>query len=229
MRLPPGLVAATLIRRLNRFAVEVELQGQLRQAHLANSGRLHELMLAGTPALLLPRGGPRRKTAYDLLLLCIGRLWVSADARLPNRLAQEALAAGRIEPLRGYRILKPEGSFGGSRVDFLLEGAQGSCLLEVKSVTLVVDGVALFPDAPTQRGVRHLEALVEARQQGLAAAVLFVVQRADAWAFAPNDAADPAFGRALRQAAAAGVQVLAYRCRVSPRAIAISRRLPVRI
>lgn len=222
-------MAATLIRRLNRFAVEVQLQGQRLPAHLANSGRLHELMLAGTPALLVPKGGPRRKTAYDLLLLRIGRHWVSADARLPNRLVQEALAADRIEPLRGYRVRKAEVSFGGSRVDFLLEGTLGPCLLEVKSVTLVVDGVALFPDAPTQRGVRHLEALMQARRQGLEAAVLFVVQRADVLAFAPNDAADPIFGRALRQAAAAGVQVLAYRCRVSPRAMAISHRLPVRI
>jgi len=229
VRFPSNLVSATLLRRLNRFAVEVELDRRPVVAHLANSGRLAELMFPGTPALLVPKAGPQRKTAFDLLLVRIDGRWVSADARLPNALVREALAKGQIGPLRGYAVLRPEAPFAGSRVDFLLRGPKGLCLLEAKSVTLVVDGVGLFPDAPTGRGQRHMETLLEAWRQGMEAAVLFIVQRGDAVAFRPNDEADPTFGRLLREAAAAGVAVLAYRCQVSPRAIRIGDPLPVRL
>lgn len=229
MLLPAGLIPATLIRRLNRFAVEVELEGHPLAAHLPNSGRVRELLQPGTPALLVSRSGSRRKTAFDLLLVRLGPTWVSADARLPNALVREALAEGRLEPFRRYAEVRPEARFGGSRVDFLLRGREGDCLLEVKSVTLVEAGVALFPDAPTARGTCHLRELTEARRQGLAAAVLFVVQRRDGGAFSPNDPADPSFGRILREAAQKGVQVLAYRCRVSPREIRIAGSIPVRL
>jgi sugar fermentation stimulation protein A len=229
VRLPPGLVPAAVVRRLNRFAVEVSLSGSLAVAHLPNSGRVRELLAPGTPALLAPRPGPGRKTPFDLLLVRLGETWVSADARLPNALAREALARGAIEPLAGLAVLRSEVAFGESRVDFLLEGGARRCLLETKSVTLVEDGVALFPDAPTARGTRHLRDLLAARQQGLEAAVLFVVQRPDAREFRPHEAADPAFSKALRQAAAAGVAVLAYGCDVSPQEVQIAARLPVRL
>lgn len=229
MRLPPHLVPALVLRRLNRFAVEVEVGGRPLAAHLPNSGRLRELLAPGTPALLAPRPGAGRRTAFDLLLVRLGHTWVSADARLPNPLLREALDEGRIEPLRPYPQVQSEVRFGGSRVDFLLRGPAGHCLLETKSVTLVERGIALFPDAPTRRGVRHLEELVEARRRGLAVAVAFVVQRGDARAFAPHDEADPLFGRALRRAAHEGVMVLAYRCRVSPRRVAIAGPIALRL
>ncbi len=229
MRFPPGLVPAVVVQRLNRFAVEMEAEGRPVVAHLANSGRVRELLRPGTPGLLCPRVGAHRKTRFDLLLVRLGRTWVSADARLPNALAREALAAGRLAPLRGYSLVRPEARFGASRMDFLLRGPGGECLLEAKSVTLVEDGVALFPDAPTVRGTRHLAELVKARRQGMGAAVLFVVQRGDADAFSPHDEADPRFGRALREAAAAGVAVMAYRCRVSPRGMRIAGEIPVRL
>ncbi len=227
MRLPQGLVSATLVRRLNRFAVEVLLAGKPARAHLANSGRLHELMLPGARVLLVPREGPGRKTAYDLALVCVDGLWVSADARLPNALFREALAEGRLVAFRGCRVARSEVFYGGTRLDFLLECPRGPLLVETKSVTLVEDGVGLFPDAPTERGRRHLEALAGAAAEGKGAAVVFIVQREDARAFAPHREADPRFARALRAAAEAGVRVLAYRCRVDPRQVSIADPLPV--
>lgn len=229
MLLPPDLVVATVSCRLNRFAVQVVRDGVPVAAHLANSGRLQELLAPGTPALLAARAGPKRKTAFDLLLVRVGRHWVSTDARLPNALVDEALAEGRLKPLRPYRKARREVRFGHSRMDFLLGTPPEQCLLETKSVTLVEGGIALFPDAPTERGLRHLRELISARQTGLAAAVVFVAQRGDARAFRPHDEADPRFGHALREAAEAGVLVLAYRCRVSPQEIRIAAPIPVRL
>jgi len=229
MRLAGQLRPAAILGRLNRFAVWVDLDGREEVVHLANSGRLHELLIPGTPALLAPRDSPGRKTRFDLLLVRIGGEWVSADARLPNALVREALAAGALPPFRAYPAVRPEVRYGESRVDFLLEGEGGVCLVETKSVTLVEAGLALFPDAPTLRGVRHLRTLIGARAEGWQAAVVFVVQRGDALAFAPNEPADPLFAQTLREAAAAGVGVYAYRCRVTPREIRLAGEMPVRL
>jgi sugar fermentation stimulation protein A len=152
---------------------------------------------------------------------------VSADARLPNDLVHEALAAGRLPRFSGYHRIQREVFHGRSRIDLALSGPRGRCLIEVKSVTLVERGMALFPDAPTERGRRHLETLAAACRGGERAAVLFVVQRADATSFAPNDAADPAFGAALRAASARGVEVYAYRCSVTRREMTLAGGLPV--
>ncbi len=214
MRLPSGLVHARIKRRLNRFAVEVEFGGRSATVHMANSGRARGLLEPGTPALLIPRHSPGRKASFDLALVHADGVWVSADARLPNGLVREALAEGRIERLAGYSDVQAEARHGGSRFDFLLEGPGGACLVEAKSVTLVQDGIGLFPDAPTPRGMRHVRELAQVARGGMAGCVLFVVQRPDDDALAPNDDDDPAFGRALREAAEAGVAVLAYRCDV---------------
>jgi len=229
VRYPEGLVEAAVVRRLNRFAAEVLVEGAPAAVHLANSGRARELLEPGTPCLLVPRARPHRKTRFDLALVRLGEIWVSADARLPNRLVLEGLLEGRIAPLQRYAGVRAEVRFGASRVDFLLGRPPQQCLVEAKSVTLVEDGVALFPDAPTLRGRRHLLELMEARRQGMAAAVLFVVQRPDAHELRPNDEADPAFGRTLREAAAEGVMLLAYRCDVSPAEIRIADQIPVNV
>ncbi len=213
--------------RLNRFAVEVVTGEGRAQAHLANSGRLHELMVPGAPVLLAPREGAGRKTPFDLALVQVEGVWVSADARLPSLLLREAVEEGRVEAFAGQRVAAGEPPFQGVRLDLLLQGPQGPTLVETKSVTLVVEGVALFPDAPTERGRRHLAALVAACRQGLGAAVVFVVQRPDALAFAPHEAADPRFAEALRWAAQEGVAVLAYRCLVGPQEVALDGPLPV--
>lgn len=229
MKLPRGLVPSRIVQRLNRFAVLVTVNGRHEVAHLPNSGRIQELLVPGTCALLVERPRPGRKTLYDLLLVCLEDQLVSADARLPNALLKEELLAGRLAPFRHYTVVRPEARYGDSRCDFLLEGPQGRCLVEVKSVTLVVEGTALFPDAPTVRGARHLETLMAAQRQGYQAAVVFIVQRADAHVFMPNDGADPTFGATLRQAAALGVEVYAYRCRVAETEIHIADAIPVRL
>ena len=154
---------------------------------------------------------------------------VSVDARLPNALFAEALAAGRLELFRRYAHFKREVQFGESRLDFWLEGPVGVCWVEVKSVTLVEEGVARFPDAPTARGARHLRELTAALGQGEDAAAVFVIQRSDARCFTPHIRADAAFGAALREAASAGVGVYAWTCEVSERSVIIDGRIPVNL
>jgi len=221
-------ITGRFLSRENRFLVTVEVEGGRVSAHLPNSGRLGELLTPGRRVLLVERPGPRRKTGYDLSLVEFEGHWISVDARLPNDLVEDALRAGRIKPLRGYVSLHREVRRGRSRFDFLLEGPeQPPCWVEVKSVTLLVDGLACFPDAVTVRGRRHVEELAALAEGGERAVVLFVVQRDDAQGFRPHDEADPAFGRALRAAARQGVEVYAYACHIEPGRAAISHPLPV--
>ena len=159
----------------------------------------------------------------------LGSTLVSADARLPNALVAEALAEERLPEFGSYPGVQREVTFGESRLDLMLEGVPGRCYLETKSVTLVVDGVGFFPDAPTERGAKHVRSLVKAVEAGHRAAVVFVVQRDDAEAFTTHDTADPEFGVCLRQGIAAGVEVFAYRCRVTEREITLCHSLPVRL
>lgn len=229
MRWPP-LVRGELIRRENRFRVSVRVHGAETAAHLANSGRLRELLQPGASAWLIAREGAARKTAYDLALVEHEGALVSVDARLPNRLFAEALAAHWPPCGAGPVQVQPEPRLGASRVDFCLTSPQARCWVEVKSVTLVRGGLALFPDAPTLRGARHLRELAAALQgDSEQAAVVFVVQRGDATCFAPNRETDPAFARALAEAAQAGVAVRAYGCRVHLDEIAMDAELPVQL
>lgn len=222
------LVHGRFLARDNRFRVTVEAGGRILAAHLACSGRLAELLLPGRPVVLARRTGPGRKTGYDLALVRDGGGWVSVDTHLPNRLVGRALRAGRLAPLAGYERVRPEVSYGRSRLDFLLEaGGRRPCLVEVKSVTLVVDGLGCFPDAVTARGRRHLLELASALDAGYRAAALFIVQRGDARGVRPHDEADPAFGCALREAVQRGVEVYAYGCRVEPGEVEIAEALPV--
>ncbi len=226
MRWPP-LIPASFLRRLNRFAVEVRLGRRRVRAHLPNSGRLHELLVPGYPMWLARRDG-RRRTRYDVQVVGLpDGILVSADARVPNALFREAWRQGRLPSFGGYTALQAEVPLGEGRVDFRLTGPAGTAYVEVKSVTLVEGGCGLFPDAPTARGRRHLEALMAARARGARAAILFVVQRPDARAFRPHDAADPAFGEILRAAVAHGVEALAYRCEVSLEEIRLAGPIPV--
>ena len=230
MKLHPNLVEGHFIVRLNRFAALVDVAGREEMVHVANSGRLRELFEPGRRLLLAPAPGERRKTRYDLALVDLGHTLVSADARLPNALVAEALAAGRLEPFAHYPEVRREVTYGESRLDLELEGPAGRCYLETKSVTLVEDGgVALFPDAPTTRGVKHLHTLIQAAAEGHRAGAILVVQRSDAACLSPHDESDPEFGRTLREAKSAGVDVLAYRCCVSPAEITLADPIPVRL
>lgn len=227
MLFPHPLVTASFLERANRFACWVMVNGKREMAHLPNSGRLREVLAPGRPVYLVEAASPQRRTRYDMLLADMDSLLVSVDARLPSDLVEEALKARRLAPFRSYPRIRREVAFGHSRLDFLLQGNRQLCYMEVKSITLIEAGRGLFPDAPTLRGRHHLLSLIQARHEGHRAAIIFVVQRPDATGVSPNDATDPAFGAALRQAAGAGVGIYAYRCRVSLREIRIEAEIPI--
>jgi sugar fermentation stimulation protein A len=228
VKLPP-LVPARFVRRDNRFRVTVELAGEPVAAHLPNSGRLPELLTPDRPCWLVEFDDPRRKTRFDLKLMAYAGTLVSLDARLPNPLFAEAVAARRLGPFCEFERFDREVRLGDSRLDFRLEGSGGVCWVETKSVTLVEDGIARFPDAPTERGTRHVRELIAAVGRGERAAVVFVIQRADAVCFTPYAQADVAFSVALRDAARAGVGVYAWTCEVDLDRMAISAQVPVEL
>ena len=226
MQLGPGLVEGRFLTRLNRFAALVEVDGEEALVHVANSGRMHELLVPGYRVLLKPKSGEHRKTKFDLALVDLGFSMCSADARLPNSLMAEALDLLRLPQFAAYPQVKREVTFGESRLDLMLDGPDGKWYVETKSVTLVVNGVGLFPDSPTIRGAKHMRSLEQALAMGHRAAAVFVVQREDARAFAPHETADPEFGQALRHALSVGVEAYAYNCRVTEDSIELANLLP---
>ena len=232
MFLGDDLVEAIFIQRVNRFLALVELNGREVGIHVANSGRLRELFLPGAlvwlkPAPVLSLSKGRRKTDYDLALVEAAGTLVSADARVPNALVAEAVASGLLEDFGSPSAIVRESTFGESRFDLMLEYEDSRHYVEVKSVTLVENGVGLFPDSPTLRGAKHLNTLGEAVRAGHRASVVFVIQRPDATAFAANEPADPVLAEALRRATACGVGAYAYNCCVSRREVRLDQRLPI--
>jgi len=231
----PPLTAAWLLQRENRFRARARLlDGREVAVHVPNSGRLLEVFGKPRRAWLARASNPRRKTPYDLQVVeGDDGVLISVDARLPNRLFAAALRRGVFDGWLGLPgevwRLRPEPPYGQGRLDFLLEAPAEArrWWVETKSITLVKDGVALFPDAPTARGRRHLADLCRLVQQGERAAVVFIAQRSDPVAFAPHTA-DPDFPAALRAAAACGVVVRAYRCTVTLRGIGDLQPMPVR-
>ncbi|HOF86709.1 MAG TPA: DNA/RNA nuclease SfsA [Armatimonadota bacterium] len=224
---PSTLTPATFLHKPNRFVAVVEMAGETVTAHVPTSSRMRELLTPGAAVWLAPMAGARRKTAWSLVLARDGETLVSVDALAPNRLLARALAAGAVPEFAGWALARREAFFGRSRFDFLLARGERRGWVEAKSVTLVEDGTALFPDAPTARGARHLEELIAARRDGCRAAALFIIQRADAARFAPHRALDPAFAAALARARAAGVEVYAYRCAVTQDGITLGDRVTV--
>ena len=218
--------AARFLRRPNRFVAEVELEGRTEAVHVKNTGRCRELLVPGARVYLTPGENPARKTAWDLIAVEKGPLLINMDAQAPNRVFGEWAAAGHFVP--GLTLLRPETTWGRSRFDFYWEaGPERRGFVEVKGVTLEQDGVAAFPDAPTERGVRHLEELSAARREGYECAVCFVIQMKGPTRFRPNEATHPAFGAALRASAEAGVDVLAYDCRVTPDQLWLDAPVPI--
>ncbi len=227
MRLVGEVRDGRFIRRLTRFSGEALLGQRRVLAHIPHSGRLGELLVPGRRVLLRRERGKSRKTAHDLVGVANGRQWVCIDARLPPRLVEEALKGGRIAGFKGYRVERREVRLGGGRIDLLLAGPRGTCYVETKAVTLVIGRTAIFPDAPTDRGRRHLLALLGAHRRGRKAAVVFVVQRNDARRFSANWRTDPGFARTLARVAKGGVPVLTYGCRVTRTLVSITHALPV--
>ena len=217
------ILPAVFLSRPNRFIAHVLVEGEEVVCHVKNTGRCRELLRPEARVWLEKGTNPKRKTAYDLVAVEKGHRLVNMDAQAPNKIFGEW--ALQMEP--GIRSIRPEMTFEDSRLDFLLETEQGRHYVEVKGVTLEEGGHVYFPDAPTERGVRHLHTLMRAVEQGHRATVFFVVQMADVLDFSPHDSTDPAFGQALRQAVAAGVQVLAFTCRVTPEEVTMDHQIPV--
>ncbi|MEH2939682.1 DNA/RNA nuclease SfsA [Lawsonibacter sp. JLR.KK007] len=225
----PGVFQA----RPNRFIAHVEMGGRLEVCHVKNTGRCRELLVPGMKVWLEESANPARKTKYDLIAVEKARpegpLLINMDSQAPNKVFGEWAVAGGL----GFvpTLLRPETTYGNSRFDYYWEWSQeGEArrgFWEVKGVTLEEGGTARFPDAPTLRGVKHLEELVLARQAGCEAGVCFIVQMAGMDHVEPNDATHPEFGAALRRAAQAGVEVLALECAVEPGRLAAERVLPV--
>ncbi len=227
----PELVPATFIRRLHRFGALVHLEGEDVLAHLANPGRMRELLLPGVRVWVEKLRG--KKCRCRLWLVEKDRRLVCINSLAANRLAKALLSQGYWPDPHGpfpngmYKEIHSEARMGNSRFDFLLNGDNGECVIETKSVTLVEHRVALFPDAPTSRGARHLLELARLKSLGLRFVVLFIVQRDDAVLLCPNRPMDPVFADAMVQAVKAGVEAYALTCRVMPTALEIIREIPV--
>ncbi len=210
------MIPAILIERLNRFAASVSIDRNAEMVHVPNSGRLKELLVPGNEVLVSAAANPDRKTRFTLKAVKHEGLWVSIDSTLVNDVIEDALRNRKLPSFKDAIEWRRESTYKGSRFDFFISEKLGKgCYLEVKSVTLVKDGTAMFPDAPTERGRKHLLELIDAVKNGYRGMIVFCIQRPDADVFRPFDENDPPFGRALRDAKRSGVEVYAYKCKVS--------------
>lgn len=216
---------AVFLSRPNRFIAKVDLDGQEETVHVKNTGRCKELLIPGRTVWLEEGSNPNRKTRYDLIAVDKAGLLVNMDAQAPNKVFAEWAQDGNFVP--GLTLLRPETTWGKSRFDFYWEAGARKGFVEVKGCTLEDNGYCRFPDAPTERGVKHLNELASCMADGYEAAVCFVIQMEGMKSFSPNDGTHPAFGDALRAAHAAGVQVLAVECRVEPDSLEITHPIPV--
>jgi len=214
------------LSRPNRFIAKVLIHGKEEVCHVKNTGRCRELLIPGATVFLQKADLPHRKTQYDLIGVRKGKRLVNMDSQVPNKVFHEWLEKGYFPDLS---LIKPEYTFGKSRFDFYLEAGSRKILVEVKGVTLEEDGVALFPDAPTERGVKHLQELSQALDFGYEAYVFFIIQMKEIQYFTPNGKTHKAFAEALVQAAKAGVKVLALTCHVTEDSIQAGDFVEVRL
>ena len=221
------VVQGQFLSRPNRFIARVLVNGQEQRVHVKNTGRCRELLTPGAAVYLAAAENTNRKTAFDLVAAQKGNLLINLDSQAPNRVFHEWVERGGF--LSGVTRIRPEYTLGDSRFDFYVEQGKMKHLVEVKGVTLEENGIARFPDAPTERGVKHLNGLISARARGFACTICFVVQMSPVKWVEPNERTHPAFGEALRRAAAAGVQVLAVDCVVAPDILSIGGRVPVHL
>ena len=219
-----AMVPGTFLTRPNRFIAHVTVDGETEVCHVKNTGRCRELLRPGCRVWCRRADNPNRKTKYDLIAVEKGRRLINMDSQAPNAAAGEWLRGGGLGEISELRA---EVFHGGSRFDFSFLKDGKRCFLEVKGVTLENDGVCAFPDAPTARGARHLRDLAQAVEEGCGAYVLFVIQMADVRYLQPNDATDPNFGKALREARQAGVQILAMDCAVTEDSMTLRDPVPV--
>jgi len=217
---------AKFLARPNRFIAHAELDGQEVICHVKNTGRCRELLIPGETTVYIQDHGEdtKRKTRYSLIGVEKGNLMINMDSQAPNKVVKEWIQAGEFLP--GITFMKPEKKYGNSRFDFYLEQGEKKIFLEVKGVTLEEDGVAMFPDAPTERGVKHIEELIACKEDGYDAYIVFVVQMAGMKVFRPNEKTQPEFGEALRKARSHGVDIIVKNCIVTPDELKITDSLP---
>lgn len=220
------MVEGVFYARPNRFIAHIEINGKMEVCHVKNTGRCRELLPEGAKVWCLDAAAPHRKTRYDLIAVRKGERLINMDSQAPNAAAREWLEAGGLGEIEN---LKAECRWGDSRFDFsfLKDGKQ--CFLEVKGVTLENDGVCAFPDAPTERGAKHLKELAKLAEAGFGAYVLFVVQMEGVKYLHPNDATDKPFGDALRSAQKAGVEIFAYDCKITADSMEIREKVEVKL
>ena len=218
---------AVFRERPNRFIAYVDLNGRQETVHVKNTGRCAELLVPGAAVYVQRCANPERKTKWDLIAVEKGSRMINMDSQIPNRVVQEWIEAGHFA--EDVKLVRPETTYGNSRFDLYVEAGERKIFIEVKGVTLEEDGVARFPDAPTLRGVKHIQELIRCREEGYRAGILFVIQMKGVRYLEPNDRTHPEFGEALRRADRAGVEILAVDCRVTPESILADARVDVRL
>jgi sugar fermentation stimulation protein A len=221
------ITEAVFISRPNRFIARVNINGTVETVHVKNTGRCREILVPGTKVYLEKGTGAKRKTGWSLVAAMKNEMLINIDSQAPNRIAEEALLGGTLLSTLSITKLKREAVYGKSRLDFYFENDTRKGYIEVKGVTLERDGAAIFPDAPTDRGARHLEELIAASQDGFLCYVIFVIQLNGASSFMPNKETDPLFAAALKKASESSVNILAYDCVVNPDCIYLRNSVPI--
>ena len=219
------MIEGRFVRRKNRFIAEVQVGDLVEEVHVRNTGRLRELFIKDVPVLLEPAANPERKTRFSLVCVKKKDQWISVDSTAPNQVIEEMVREGRL--FSDITYIKREKTFGKSRFDLYVEHGGKQHYIEVKGVTLEVDGVAMFPDAPTERGIKHIRELIEAKKQGYEASIIFVIQMKGVTAFKPNITTHPAFGEVLKEAKDEGVEIIAIDCKVNRDYIVGDKNVPV--
>ncbi|MFA9388518.1 MAG: DNA/RNA nuclease SfsA [Prolixibacteraceae bacterium] len=230
MKFETPLVHGTLIQRYKRFLSDIKLDdGTVVVAHCTNSGTMKSCLEEGAEVYLTPVNDPKRKTKFTWEMIKINKDWVGINTGNPNKLAFEAISNGSIEGLTGYTEVKREVTWEDSRFDVMAKNDRETCFIEVKNVSMKEGDWALFPDAVTTRGKKHLETLIRVKEAGMRAVMLYVVQRSDVSKFGPADSIDPEYGKALRKSVASGVEVFVVQAKVSPEEIVIAQQLPMEL
>jgi len=231
MRFNSQLIRGTLIQRYKRFLADVRLSdGQVVTAHCTNTGSMMGCNKPGSAVYISNSARAGRRLLYTWEMIRVDGTWVGINTLHPNRLVAEAIENGGLEELQGYDALRCEVvTRPGTRLDLYLEGSKGACYVEVKNVTLALEGAAAFPDAVSERGTKHMKELIRLHRKGYRAAVVYVVQRTDCTYFRPADEIDAEYGRWLRRAIRAGVEALPYRATVTPKEIVLTERLETRL
>jgi sugar fermentation stimulation protein A len=230
MKFPTELVKGKLIKRYKRFLTDVELEdGSEVVAHCTNSGSMKTCIEEGATVYLTPAADPKRKTKFSWEMIYINDGWIGVNTMIPNKLAFDAIKNGELEKLKGYTFVKREVKFGDSRFDIFAENETEKCFVEVKNVSMKVGNRALFPDAVTTRGRKHLETLIEVKKSGIRAVMLYVIQRMDVDVFGVATDIDPEYAKSLKKAISNGVEVIAVQAMVSPEGIMFANELEIKI